>query len=198
VPRRLLNPLADFLRDSRRARVAEILGGASSFEEFASRIDWERTVAFSYPVPEGIYLNPNHPDLTPERREAIRAQIRARLEAYPDAHIEVLDPRAIYRGRNLTQAPALFIRVDNMCTEPRMDFGYPNPLIRERPTYFTGSGTHRMDGILIGAGDGIRPGTDVGTLDLIDVAPTILDGMGCDLPSEMTDRSFGRRLGLPG
>jgi len=197
VSRRLLHPLVDFVRDGRRARVAEILGGATSFEEFAKRIDWERTVAFSYPVPEGIYLNPHNSDLTPERREAIRAQIRARLEAFPDAHIEVLDPRTIYRGHNLAHAPALFIRVDNMCTEPRMDFGYPSPLIRERPTYFTGSGTHRMDGILIGAGDGVRAGAEMGTLDLIDVAPTILDGMGCDVPSEATERSFGRRLGLP-
>jgi len=198
VTRRVLRPLVDFVRDGRRARVAEILGGSTSFEEFSKRIDWDRTLAFSYPVPEGIYLNPNNPDLTPERREQIRAQIRQRLEAYPDAHIEVLDPQTIYRGHNLSHAPALFIRVDNMCTEPRMDFGYPRPLIRKRPTYFTGSGTHRMNGILIGAGDGIRPGADLGTVDLVDVAPTILDGMGCDLPSEQTERSFGRRLGLPG
>jgi len=197
VTRRILRPLGDFVRDGRRAKVAKILGGPTSFEEFSKWIDWERTVAFSYPVPEGIYLNPNNPLLTPERREAIQAQIRARLEAYPDAHIEVLDPQKIYRGRNLSRAPALFIRVDDMCTEPRMDFGYPRPLIRERPAYFYGSGTHRMDGILIGAGDGIRPGADVGTLDLADVAPTILAGMGADVPDEFTDRSFGRRLGLP-
>jgi predicted AlkP superfamily phosphohydrolase/phosphomutase len=196
IARRLLRPLVDFVRDGRRARLAEFLGGSTTFEEFSKRIDWERTVAFSYPVPEGIYLNPNNPDLTPERREAIRGEIRRRLEAYPDAHIEVLDPRTIYRGRNLARAPALFIRVDEMCTEPRMDFGYPRPLIRERPNYFTGSGTHRMDGILIGAGDGIRPGASVDTLDLVDVAPTVLDGMGLEVPSGMVGRSFGRQLGF--
>jgi len=198
LTRRVLHPLVDFVRDGRRARIAELLGGSTSFEEFSKRIDWEKTVAFSYPCPEGIYLNPNNPLLTPERRETIRAQIRTRLEAYPDAHIEVLDPKTLYRGRNLAHAPALFIRVDDMCTEPRMDFGYPDPLIRDRPSYFYGSGTHRMDGILIGAGDGIRHGVDVGPLDLVDVAPTVLDGMGCDLAPEFTSRSFGARLGLPG
>ncbi|HTT45300.1 MAG TPA: alkaline phosphatase family protein [Thermoplasmata archaeon] len=198
LAQRLLTPFVDFVRDGQRARIAEFLGGATSFEEFAKRIDWRRTVAFSYPVPEGIYLNPNNPDLTPERREVLRNEIRRRLEAYPDAHIEVLDPRTLYRGRNLALAPALFIRVDNMCTEPRMDFGYPTPLIRDRPSYFYGSGTHRMNGILIGAGDGIRPGADMGTLDLVDVAPTILDGMGCELSDEMADRSFGRRMGFTG
>jgi predicted AlkP superfamily phosphohydrolase/phosphomutase len=196
VARKVMRPLVDFVRDGRRAQIAEIVGGGTSFEQFSKRIDWERTTAFSYPIPEGIYLNPNNPDLTPERREAIRSEIRRRLEAYPDAHIEVLDPETIYRGRNLSQAPSLLIRVDSMFTEPRMDFGYPRALIRERPDYFCGSGTHRMNGILIGAGDSIRPGTSVSTLNLVDVAPTILEGMGYDVPSEMAGRSFGERLGL--
>ncbi|HXY12712.1 MAG TPA: alkaline phosphatase family protein [Thermoplasmata archaeon] len=195
--RRVMRPLVDFVRDGRRAKLAEFVGGGTSFEKFSDRIDWERTVAFSHPIPEGIYLNPNNPDLTPERAEAIRTEIRQKLETYPDAYIEVLDPKTIYRGHNLARAPALLIRVDGMCTEPRMDFGYPSPLIRERPDYFCGTGTHRMNGILIGAGDGIRADTSVGTLDLVDVAPTILDGMGFDLPPEMADRSFGGRLGIP-
>jgi len=54
-----------------------------------------------------------------------------------------------------------------------------------------------MNGILIGAGDGIRPGATPGTLDLVDVAPTILAGMGVDVPSEMAGRSFGAQLGMP-
>ena len=197
VTRRILRPLGDFLREGRRAQVAEFVGGGTSFEQFSRRIDWERTVAFSYPVPEGIYLNPNNPRLTPELRETLRTEIRRRLEAYPDAHIEVLDPQTIYRGHNLSQAPALLIRVDGMCTEPRMDFSYPSPLIRDRPDFFYGSGTHRMNGILIGAGGGIRPGADLGTLNLVDVAPTILDGMGYDVPEEMAGHSFGHHLGLP-
>jgi len=194
--RKVMRPLVNLVRDGRRAKLAEFVGGATSFEKFSSRIDWNRTVAFSHPIPEGIYLNPNNPDLTPERAEAIRGEIRRRLEAYPDAFIEVLDPKTIYRGSNLTHAPALLIRVDGMCTEPRMDFGYPSPLIRERPDYFCGTGTHRMNGILIGAGDGIRPGASVGTLDLVDVAPTILEGMGFDEPEGMAGRSFGARLGM--
>jgi arylsulfatase A-like enzyme len=37
----------------------------------------------------------------------------------------------------------------------------------------------------------------VGPLNLVDVAPTILDGMGVDDPSESLGRSFGPDLGLP-
>jgi predicted AlkP superfamily phosphohydrolase/phosphomutase len=197
--KKVMRPLAEFVQEGhRRSKILALVGGGTSFEQFSDSIDWERTVAFSHPVPEGIYLNPNNPHLTPERRESIRAEIRRRLEAYPDAHIEVLDPTTIYRGSNLAQAPALLIRVDGMCTEPRMDFGYPDPPIRERPDYFCGTGTHRMNGILIAAGDGIRPGSLAGTFDLVDLAPTILEGMGYDAPTAMAGRSFHQRLGLSG
>ncbi|MGP8078503.1 MAG: alkaline phosphatase family protein [Thermoplasmata archaeon] len=193
---RITRRIADFLRDGRQAALADLLGGDPSFERAAKRIDWRRTVAFSYPVPEGIYLNPFNPDLTPERRAEVTREIRARLERFPDAHIEVFNPEQIYRGKNLGTAPALLIRVDDMKTEPRMDFAYPNPLIRERPRFFYGSGTHRMDGILIAAGDGIRSGALDATPNLLDVAPTVLEAMGLPPAPAMAGRSFARDLGL--
>jgi predicted AlkP superfamily phosphohydrolase/phosphomutase len=193
----LTRRIADFLRDGRHAALADLLSGDASFERAADRIDWRRTVAFSYPVPEGIYLNPFNTDLTAERRAEVTREIRARLERFPDAHIEVFNPAQIYRGTNLGLAPALLIRVDEMRTEPRMDFGYPHPLIRERPEHFYGSGTHRMDGILIAAGDGVRPGSIGQTPSLLDVAPTILEGMGVAPVPGMGGRSFARDLGLP-
>jgi predicted AlkP superfamily phosphohydrolase/phosphomutase len=196
LARRFTRRLADFVRDGRRAQVAEMLGGPTSFEQVADRIDWKRTVAFSYPVPEGIYLNPHNPDLTPARREKLLAEIRARLESFPEAHIEVFGPKDLYRDVRLDQSPSLFIRVDGMCTEPRMDFSYPQPLIRDRPEYFYGSGTHRMNGILIGAGDGIAPAVRTAPLSLLDVAPTILEGMGLGPPTDLSGRSFAPELGL--
>jgi predicted AlkP superfamily phosphohydrolase/phosphomutase len=194
--RRLTRALAGFVRDGRRAHIAQYLSGRTSFEDVAAHIDWKRTLAFSYPVPEGIYLNPHNPDLTPERRTEILRQIRERLEAFPEAHIEVFGPGEIYRGKKLDQGPALFIRVDGMCTEPRMDFSYPQSFIRDRPEYFYGSGTHRMEGILIGAGDGVSVASSLRPLSLLDVAPTILEGMGVSTPSEMVGRSFVQELGL--
>ena len=196
VGRRLAKPMADVLRRRNTEILSRLVSGATSFEEMTDRIDWTRTIAYSYPIPEGIYLNPHNPSLTPERRTEVVDELRARLEAYPEARIEVFNPREIYRGRNLERAPALLIRVDGMTTEPWMDFRYPRPLIRDRPEFFYGSGTHRMDGILIAAGDGIVPGTSGSPLNLIDVAPTILEGMGVAPPADMSGRSFGARLGL--
>jgi predicted AlkP superfamily phosphohydrolase/phosphomutase len=194
--RRLTRRLADFVREGRNAALAEALGGAASFEQVSARIDWKKTVAFSYPVPEGIYLNPYNPDLTPARREELLREIRARLEAFPEAHIEVFGPADLYRDVTRHGGPSLFIRVDGMCTEPRMDFSYPQTLIRERPQYFYGSGTHRMDGIMIGSGDGVSVGRSTATLSLLDVAPTILEGMGLGASPDLCGRSFARELGL--
>ncbi len=194
---RISRRLADLLREGRGASLANLVVGDASFERVSGRIDWKRTVAFSYPVPEGIYLNPFNPELeSPEHRSAVLDEIRRRLERYTEARIEVLGPEQIYRGRNLRHAPDLLIRVDDMRTEPRMDFAYPRPMIRDRPDYFCGSGTHRMDGILIGAGDGIRAGANPGAIRLVDVAPTILDAMGVVAPPAWNGRSFGARLGL--
>jgi predicted AlkP superfamily phosphohydrolase/phosphomutase len=188
--------LADFLRDGRGADFASRVVGDASFESVSSHIDWEKTVAYSYPVPEGIYLNLRNPQVANGHRAEFLAEIRHRLETYRDAHIEVATPGQLYAGHNLAQAPSLLIRLDDMRTEPRMDFSYPHPLIRDRPQYFCGSGTHRMDGILIGAGDGVRPGADLGYVRIQDVAPTILEGMGVPGPDAWQGRSFSTRLGL--
>jgi predicted AlkP superfamily phosphohydrolase/phosphomutase len=196
VGRAIAKPIADLLREGHAVTISQLLSGAASFEEMAERIDWRRTVAYSYPVPEGIYLNRRNPDVTPATEAALVERIQRRLEGYADAHIEVLEPSRIYRGRNFLRAPSLLIRVDSMRTEPRMDFSYPHPLIRDRPQFFYGCGNHRMNGILIGAGDGVHPGADEGPLSLLDVAPTVLEGMGASPGAAMIGHSFGRRLGL--
>jgi predicted AlkP superfamily phosphohydrolase/phosphomutase len=197
LARRLSGRIAEFVSEGPRAGLTNLLIGDASFERATRQIDWKRTLAYSYPVPEGIYLNPYRPDLRGARGEEVLRSLRARLEAYPEARVEVLRPSELYRGRRFEHAPSLLIRVDGMRTEPRMDFAFDQALIRDRPHYFCGSGTHRMDGIFLGAGDGVRAGAEPGTVRLLDVAPTILEGMGVPTPAEWTGRSFGGALGLP-
>jgi predicted AlkP superfamily phosphohydrolase/phosphomutase len=193
---RVARRLADLLRDGHHRGLAELLNGDASFERAAGRIDWNRTVAYSYPVPEGIYLNRWNRDLTPERRAEVIRDLRARLERFPDARIEAFAPDQLYQGRKFERAPDLLIRIDGMRTEPRMDFAYGRPLIRNRPRFFYGSGTHRMDGILIAAGDGIRGATLDRVPSLLDLAPTILEVMGVPPAADLTGRSFAREIGL--
>jgi predicted AlkP superfamily phosphohydrolase/phosphomutase len=193
--RRILKPIADRLHGGpKREWVSRMVAGEGSFEGMAERIDWDRTTAYSYPVPEGIYLNRYNPSLTPERGEAVVQQIRRELLAYPDAQIEVFRPSEIYRGQNLATAPALLLRVDGMQTELRMDFSYPSPMLKHRPGYFYGTGVHRMDGILLAGGDGVPALHREEPYSLLDVAPTVLDGMGFPVPPGLSGRSFADRL----
>jgi predicted AlkP superfamily phosphohydrolase/phosphomutase len=195
----VVRPVADRLRGTRRREwVAGLLAGESSFEQMAPQIDWDRTVAFSYPVPEGIYLNRYNRSLTAEQGATAVADIRRRLEAFPEAHIEVLEPRQIYAGSNLRNAPALLLRIDGLATEPRMDFSYPKPMLRDRPKYFYGSGVHRMNGIFLLSPDTGRASAAPPTISLLDVAPTIMEAMGLPVPPGFHGRSIAGALGLAG
>jgi predicted AlkP superfamily phosphohydrolase/phosphomutase len=189
--------VADFLRspEGERRHVDRWIGGDASFEAMAGKIDWERTEAISYPVPEGIYLNPYRKDRTPTQDQETLAKIRRRLEAYSRARIEVLDPHELYREVRSEAAPRLLLRVNGMETDLRMDFSYPDTLLTNRPAYFYGSGFHRMDGILIGAGNGSAHGVQIDPLSLLDVAPTVLEGMGIPPPASLAGHSFGSWLG---
>ncbi|MCI4361516.1 MAG: alkaline phosphatase family protein, partial [Thermoplasmata archaeon] len=194
--RAVLRPLADRMRGGkRRESFGRIFSGGSSFEELSDRIDWKRTIAFSYPVPEGIYVNRYNPDLTPEEQQRVMAEIRHKLETYPEAHIEVFDPKDIYQGKNLAQAPALLLRVDDMETELRMDFSYPQPMLHRRPAFFYGTGVHRMNGILIAGGEGVATERIETPFSLLDLAPTILEGMGLPIPPAMAGHPFTSHIG---
>jgi predicted AlkP superfamily phosphohydrolase/phosphomutase len=194
--RRVVKAAADRLRtDEQGWHVDRWIGGDASFEGMADRIDWEHTQAISYPVPEGIYLNPYRKDRTPQEDGETLAEIRRRLAAYPRARIEVLDPHDIYREVRSVGAPDLLLRVNGMETDLRMDFSYPDALLARRPGFFYGTGVHRMDGILIGAGEGTSEGTRAGPFSLLDVAPTVLEGMGLAPIPGLPGRSFGSWLG---
>ncbi|MGA7861703.1 MAG: alkaline phosphatase family protein [Thermoplasmata archaeon] len=194
--RRIVGAVADRFRSGEGERhMDRWIGGDATFEAMAGKIDWNRTEAISYPVPEGIYLNPYRKDRTPEQGRNTLDEIRRRLEAYPNARIEVLEPREIYREVRSVGAPGLLLRVNGMETDLRMDFSYPDTLLAHRPGYFYGTGVHRMDGILIAAGNGSAHGAQVGPLSLLDVAPTVLEGMGLAPPPGMGGRSFGSWLG---
>ena len=53
---------------------------------------------------------------------------------------------------------------------------------------FDRSGGHRMDGIVMFHGPGIRPGYKLEGAKLIDLTPTILTAMGAPIPEDMDGR----------
>jgi predicted AlkP superfamily phosphohydrolase/phosphomutase len=176
------------------SKVGSFMIGNGSFESTASRIDWDKTLAYSYPVPEGIYLNRWNRSLNPARRAELLVEIRERLARFQAAKVETFLPQELYTGRNLAGAPDLLLRVDGLETELRMDFAYPHPHLPNRPGYFYGCGVHRMDGILIGAGPAASSARLDTPLSLLDVAPTVLELMGLPVPPDRPGHSFASRL----
>ena len=196
LTRSVLRPVVDRLRHSdRAARFTKAVAGEATFEGMREQIDWEHTVAYSFPVPEGIYLNPYNPTLSAAAGERIVEEIRAKLAGYEEAHIEVFEPKDLYPDVVANRPPSLLLRIDGMATDPRMDFSYPKPFLRQRPGFFYGSGVHRMNGVLVAAGDGVPASRSEEPLSLLDVAPTVLEGMGAEVPAAMRGRSFVSRLG---
>jgi predicted AlkP superfamily phosphohydrolase/phosphomutase len=194
--RQILRPVVDRLRHSERAaRFTKAVAGEASFEGMREEIDWQKTVAYSFPVPEGIYLNPYNKGLTESEGARLVQEMRAKLAGNPDAHIEVFEPKELYGEVLGHQPPALLLRIDGMATDPRMDFSYPKSFLGRRPGFFYGSGVHRMNGILVAAGDGVPTGRSTEALSLLDIAPTVLEGMGVAVPPAMRGRSFADRLG---
>ncbi|MCI4339894.1 MAG: alkaline phosphatase family protein [Thermoplasmata archaeon] len=199
LARQVLRPVVDHLRHSARAeKFTKAVAGEATFEGMREQIDWDQTVAYSFPVPEGIYLNPYNPHLTQAEGATIIREIREKLSRYAPAHIEVFEPRELYGGTPASNAPALLLRIDGMATDPRMDFSYPKPFLRQRPGFFYGSGVHRMNGILLAAGDGVPHGREEEPRSLLDIAPTVLEGMGVPVPAGMSGRSFADTLESPG
>jgi arylsulfatase A-like enzyme len=50
------------------------------------------------------------------------------------------------------------------------------------------SGHHRLDGVVILAGDGVKPGTALEGAGIVDLAPTILHAMGLQVPQDLDGR----------
>ncbi len=89
----------------------------------------------------------------------------------------------IYTGPHLHEAPDLFCMPRNLRYSAFGLLQFPSNKWLE-PT-FDRTGGHRMDGVLILRGPGVRPGYRLDSANIVDLAPTILALMGVPIPSDM-------------
>ncbi len=57
------------------------------------------------------------------------------------------------------------------------------------------SGSHRLDGIFVMAGPGVQRGAELDTLSIMDVAPTVLYGLGMPVASDLDGRLVAEAFG---
>lgn len=165
-----------------------------SFED----VDWSRTVAYSLGNVGQIHLNvvgrePLGCVPPGEAYERARDEIIARLWELRDPEtgeqvVETVYRREeIYHGDELERAPDIVFIPRRLEYFGFGEYEFGSHKIIEAMERGI-SGTHRMNGIFLAYGAGIRPGVVVDGANLVDLAPTILYLMGEPIPEHVDGR----------
>lgn len=163
-----------------------------SFEE--ADVDWLNTRAYStFDVENGIYINlmGREPQgvVKKEDYDKVRDEIINGLKKL-DIDMDVIKREEIYSGPYLETLPDLVIHIK--------DKGYKVSTNLDSESYYSEVdhselesplGRHHVDGCFIAYGKDIREGYPIeGRVKQVDIAPTILHLMGCEVPNDMDGR----------
>lgn len=175
--------------------------------EFPHAIDWTKTRAYSYGYHGQIFINlqGREPEGIVEpgaEYEQLCAEISAKLGDLKDSidNLPVVDKvvrrEDVFHGKAVEYAPDMMIIMRNLSyiTRQGFEFGEQSGQIFTDP-HAHQSGSHRMDGLLIMAGDDIVTAeTKRETVHLIDLAPTILHLLECPVPESMDGHVLNKWL----
>jgi predicted AlkP superfamily phosphohydrolase/phosphomutase len=166
--------------------------GLVPFEKL--EIDWPRTTAWgSGGYYARIFMNVEGREpqgkVPPQEYERVRQALKERLEAMPDHRGRPLNsvafkPQALYRTvRNV--APDLMVYFGNLAWRSVGSFGLPDVYTFENDTG-PDDANHAQEGVFV-LWDPRRAhgGEERAGLQLMDVAPTVLDRLGVDVPTDM-------------
>jgi predicted AlkP superfamily phosphohydrolase/phosphomutase len=168
-------------------------------------VDWERTVAWS----EGgyyarVFLNVKGREprgsIEPGDVERVRDDLRHRLEATTDPEGKplgtlVFKPEEIYRA-TCNVAPDLIVHFGGLSWRSVGGVGYPTIHVRENDTG-PDDCNHAQHGAFILAGPNVAPAGPVEGAHLLDIAPTLLELGGYDVPPSMRERAIATSLVSP-
>jgi predicted AlkP superfamily phosphohydrolase/phosphomutase len=160
---------------------------------FLGLIDWSQTKAYSAsPTEQGIYINlqgrePYGTVQPGQEYEHVRNHIIDRLKNLSDpadgeplvSHI--VKKEDVYQGPHTENAPDLLfaLRQGEYATDTRLcDY------LWEETSWITGRGAHRLDGVFLAYGRGIRKGEKT-ALHITDIAPTVLYVLDIPIPQEI-------------
>ena len=161
-------------------------------------VDWDRTVAWS----EGgyyarVYLNVEGREprgsVAKADFERVRDDLKARLEATTDAEGRpmgtlVFKPEEVYREvRGI--APDLIVHFGGLAWRSVGGVGYPSLHVQEDETG-PDDCNHSQHGAFVLAAPGLEPMGEVEGAHLLDIAPTLLELGGYDIPSSMQGKSL--------
>lgn len=180
-----------------RARKGEVRRGLGAlFLSFAD-VDWSRTRAYSLGNVGPIYVNlrgrePRGVVEPGAEYERTIAEIIAALDAWHDPATgqkivgQVYRREELFHGERATHAPDLFIMPADLRYQAFGEYQFPSRTWLSRA--HDRSGAHRLNGLLMLAGEGARHGVRLEGTNIMDLAPTILAALGVPIPPEMDGR----------
>jgi predicted AlkP superfamily phosphohydrolase/phosphomutase len=160
-------------------------------------VDWSQTQAFSIGSFGQIYINVLgvHPEgiVQPgQEYEDLRERIASEALALRDPYSGKLLVERVYRREEIYSGPSA-ARTPDLIVQPRgweyMAFGHADFGSNRLVEPITGlSGHHRLDGLVMLAGAGVKPGTQLDSAQILDLTPTILHAMGEPVPRDLDGR----------
>ena len=163
---------------------------APRLKTHASMIDWAGTTAYAVtPSGNGIAIRvagAGRPGgIAPEDYHGFRRRLVEELLAFrdPDDGMPVITHvrtrEEAYPGYGGSAAPDLLLTL--------RDGGFVSVLDAERALVRrpVPAGTHRPEGILLCRGPGIRRGTSIDPVSIVDIAPTLLHSLGLTTPPDL-------------
>lgn len=185
------------------ALFGDLRSGMESLYLF-SNIDWSRTKAYSEEIRGNIWVNLRGRDpqgiVEPgEEYEEIRDFIIQRLSDLRDPETgdqiieKVYRREELYSGPFIERLPDLVVQVNDTplvwkSSRTSLVKKAVRRLPKEELAKFETTGGHRMNGILLLRGPGIKPGAVLKRACLFDIAPTVLYALGLPIPEDMDGR----------
>jgi predicted AlkP superfamily phosphohydrolase/phosphomutase len=170
----------------------EALLGVGQVARHTFLMDWERTRVFATtPTSNGIFIVRSTGDgrgVPDAEYHALRERLVQELLAEKDPATGEAVVRRIYTREEAFPGPFSALAPD--LTLSLADGGLVSILPSEhvlsaRPTV---AGSHRPEGVFLAKGPGVRRGANLGELSILDVAPTLLYGLGLPVPAELEGR----------
>ncbi|EHP86159.1 alkaline phosphatase family protein [Methanotorris formicicus] len=156
----------------------------------ADEIDFEKSKAYclGHTIPFGaIYINASNE----KEREEIKARLLYDLKNISkdigkEVEVQIYEPKKLYSGEKVNLLPDIIFTINNWrCVI--IEDNFDKPLFEEKPFSTRHTGSHRLNGIFLAYGPGIKKGQRVDA-KICDIAPTILHIFGLPIPNDMDGR----------